>query len=38
VKRYLSDGVKRLRAVCADIDFSEPDTVPVDTTARGGTR
>lgn len=37
VKRYLSDGVKRLREVCTDIDFTEPDTVPVHST-HGGTR
>ncbi len=29
VKRYLSDGIARLRTLNLDVDFTEADTIPV---------
>lgn len=36
VKRYLSDAVAKLREMSADIDFDTPESIPVDSPARGG--
>lgn len=38
VKRYISDGVARLREVCTDVDFDTPESVTVDSPAQGDTR
>ena len=40
VKRYLSDGVARLREICAEVDFDvdAPESIPVHAHTPGGTR
>ncbi|MFW2513339.1 RNA polymerase sigma factor [Demequina sp. SO4-13] len=36
VKRYLSDAVARLREICADVDFDDSESVPVNSHVPGG--